>query len=598
MSLIEDTLREIHGDDEEQLGIILSQEPRIIVEASAGCGKTKTLISKIAYLLGNRSIPVHKKVLILTFGVNAAYKIKKEVFEKIPLLVKDVENLEDKIVVTNFHGLSRKILSNYGYRYNDNLLKLNTFSVVDDSKTEDLTQLDIGILEDEAHFLSNYSLNIKGNNRDYMNQHFGRYISLIKNKFLQNMYITHNAILMLTLDLFHKNREILQFYQKLFPYIIIDEFQDTGILSWALLKLIIAENTSLLFMGDPLQRIYGFIGAIPDLMRDASQIYSMKKLKITTNYRFRDNYNMLLLDKNIRENSRGSFGLITQDAIIPFNLYSTQHEEAEYIRAKLAYLLEHDKKSKIVILAQSRTNNLNYILEYIANNSICYFNGLFSEESYSYKRFHQDVLKIFIQCYTYSKTKTIHKSLLHKVYTQVCALYEGRTTDEISSLIKLLKVFFDNIFINRIFISNEEKYLLIVDVLSNNSLKQSMELLDEQIIVTTVHGAKGLEWDYVLIPDMERSSFPNYPSLCRLCKEISNQDGCRGCLIKIDPSNKSFYDKYLESLSVFYVAVTRAKKQVFFSASLETLNAPRYPRTKYSCLLSLPGIKIQTDEEF
>ena len=134
--------------------------------------------------------------------------------------------------------------------------------------------------------------------------------------------------------------------------------------------------------------------------------------------------------------------------------------------------------------------------------------------------------------------------------------------------------------------------MLIVDVLSNNALKQSMEYLDENIIVTTVHSAKGLEWDYVIMPDMERNSFPNYMSLCSSCSEQYNNDACRTCYIS--KKTKSL-DKYMEVLSIFYVAVTRARKQVFFSGSLESINDVRYPNTKYSCLLSLPGIKLVQD---
>jgi DNA helicase-2/ATP-dependent DNA helicase PcrA len=157
---------------------------------------------------------------------------------------------------------------------------------------------------------------------------------------------------------------------------------------------------------------------------------------------------------------------------------------------------------------------------------------------------------------------------------------------------KLLEVFFTHITTDKSFLSNEEKYMLIVDVLSNNALKQSMEYLDENIIITTVHSAKGLEWDYVIIPDMERNSFPNYMSLCSSCSEQSNNDACKTCYIS--KKTKSL-DKYMEVLSIFYVAVTRARKQVFFSGSLESKNDVRYPNTKYSCLLSLLGIKLVQD---
>ncbi len=596
MNDTENAIRKIHGNDKEQLDIIFSKEKRIIVEAAAGCGKTKTLVSKLAYLLSTHSIPDNKKVLALTFGVNAAYKIKKEVFEKIPVLMSTTDkDLEKKILVTNFHGLARRILRNYGYILHVNLLRINEFNVVDDGKAETLTKLDIGILENEAMFMSNYSLWIKANNIHEIKKNYNKYIDIIISKFLPNKHITYNAILMLALKILCSNDEVLRFYQKFFPYIIIDEFQDTGFFSWILLQRLIATDTYLLFMGDPLQRIYGFIGAIPDLMKEVQKQYSMKQFKISTNYRFKNNQDMLLLDQNIRKNSISDFASITDDATVPVYLCDTQYKEALYVVKKLQFLLRKDE-NKIAILVQSRINNLNlkFILDTLSENSIIYFNGLFSEESFSYKKFHQDVLDTFISCYNTSKSKTINKSVLTKVNNSIQSLYEGKINDEINSLMKLLEVFFTHIITDKSFLSNDEKYMLIVDVLSNNALKQSMEYLDENIIITTVHSAKGLEWDYVIIPDMERNSFPNYMSLCSSCKRFLNNDSCNAGFIC---EKKEYFDKYMDILSIFYVAVTRARKQVFFSGSLESINNVKYPHTKYSCLLSLPGIKLTTDAE-
>jgi len=80
-------LRELHSGDEKQLEVIFSESKRLIVEAPAGCGKTKTMISKVAYLLATGKISHPKKILALTFSVNAAYKIKKELAEYLPSLV-------------------------------------------------------------------------------------------------------------------------------------------------------------------------------------------------------------------------------------------------------------------------------------------------------------------------------------------------------------------------------------------------------------------------------------------------------------------------------------------------------------------------------
>ena len=58
----------------------------------------------------------------------------------------------------------------------------------------------------------------------------------------------------------------------------------------------------------------------------------------------------------------------------------------------------------------------------------------------------------------------------------------------------------------------EEKYNLLLDIFENRQLKQSMEYIKCNVILATVHGAKGLEWDYVFLPDLEQWVFPGYPT--------------------------------------------------------------------------------------
>ena len=84
--LVKEIIANVHSGDREQLSIIFSDDKRMLVEAPAGCGKTYLMISRIAYLLATKQVPSTKKILALTFSVNAAYKIKKDAFEKIPVL--------------------------------------------------------------------------------------------------------------------------------------------------------------------------------------------------------------------------------------------------------------------------------------------------------------------------------------------------------------------------------------------------------------------------------------------------------------------------------------------------------------------------------
>ena len=77
ISIIKSRIEAKHQGDNKQLEVIFSPDKRLLVEAPAGYGKTHTMVSRIAYLIAIGQIPVPKRLLALTFSVNAAYKIKK-----------------------------------------------------------------------------------------------------------------------------------------------------------------------------------------------------------------------------------------------------------------------------------------------------------------------------------------------------------------------------------------------------------------------------------------------------------------------------------------------------------------------------------------
>ena len=116
-----------------------------------------------------------------------------------------------------------------------------------------------------------------------------------------------------------------------------------------------------------------------------------------------------------------------------------------------------------------------------------------------------------------------------------------------------------------------------------------MEYVDSQVILSTVHGAKGLEWDSVFICDVEQWVFTY---ICRDCpsKLIQNGSVCR-LPQKIPPQ---MVGTLLDDLCVFYVALTRAKRQAFISASGERYNAhdQQFTGGKVCCFALVDGVKL------
>lgn len=597
---IREIIRTYHGSDESQMEIILSEESRLVVEAPAGCGKTTTMVSKVAYMVATEKIPRNKKILALTFSVNAAYKMKKDISEKLPAMgLKQVESPDDLnklMYISNFHGLSRRILSLYGYLIDERLKAINDFKAMNENDyyaDDNYTKYAIPITEAEKAFFARFNEAILSCDYDKIQKMEDKYIDILVDKFFSQNCITFNGYLVLAKKLLIHNEQLKKFYQTLYPVIIIDEFQDTNCLSWSLIRMLIGDDTKLFFMGDSLQRIYGFIGAVPNLLDLAKDMYQMTKRELTQNYRFKNNTEMLLLDKNIRENAKNIFlPNIKQNAKVKIHYTDTHEGECVWVVDKATQLQQMEDDCSVAILVQQRGRDIEMIIEEFERRNMDYFYALFSDEDEEYIAYHRKAMHIFFEVLSASKYNRVNKSLLNKVYSTISSEYQKTNTKLIESLLMLTRVFFERITSEYIFLGNEEKIAYISDTFENRALKQNMDLIDSKLFISTVHGAKGLEWDYIVIPDVEPYCFPNFPSLCGGCDRFrGRKEDENSCKIIMQNNDEK---KILEELSVFYVAVTRVKKDLFFSASKTRYNNNGEKKlSKVSCLAFLPGITLE-----
>lgn len=137
--------------------------------------------------------------------------------------------------------------------------------------------------------------------------------------------------------------------------------------------------------------------------------------------------------------------------------------------------------------------------------------------------------------------------------------------------------------------TSKERYINIDFNLSNNGLKHMMEYLDEKVVLTTIHSAKGLEWDYVILPQMNASIFPSWRYVCSPCHNVYGCDsGYDYCVNKFVPEMKR---KITEEMSAFYVALTRAKKEVFVTVNTG-VNQNGYVK-QTNCFINLRGLVHQ-----
>ena len=571
---IVNNIKKIHSNDDTQLDIITSKEKKIIIEAAAGSGKTKVLISSIAYKLATNCFSSNKKILALTFSVNAAYKIKKDLLEKLPKII-EKENFTDKgisqkITVTNYHGICRKILQLYGSKYLNLDKDFKEVKIISDNELNKNILLDLN----EKNIIEQFNNSIKNCNFHVYYQLLNEYNQLMIDCINNCNSMTYNSIITLSIKILKENNSLRNQYQKLYECIIVDECQDTNILGYELLRQFINDENNLMFFGDSLQRIYGFIGAIPNVMDIFEREFKLIKKTMVRNYRFMDNRELLLLDKNIRLNAQHQEPLEVSN---PYILHASNfNKEYEWILNKINEL--EDSYDSFTILVKSLNGNLNteYLLHLLEQRNVSYFNALFTDDSIEYKNFHETVYKIFLE-ESFSKMK-ISKKVLEKCYFKVEKIYQNNSNQIYKSLLILLHHFIDSIDELSGTLKLEDIVYFMSDLLLNYGLKQYMNRIDEKIIVATIHSFKGLETDVAFIVDLEENVFHFWLE----CKECINSRDCH----EFGGDDK----KFLEELSVFYVAVTRARKQLFLTFSETQITKIGEKKCNSSCFLKLNGI--------
>lgn len=587
-------LTEMHEGDERQLDVIFSTNNRIIVEAPAGYGKTTTMISRLAYLIATDSVPYPKRILTLTFSVNAALKVKRDVAEKLPILLGKQNNpnyVSSKLTITNYHGFCKGVLKKYGYLLSGFLKNLDDLQAIGDEDISKLADTKALLDANEQLIISEVS-NIIMQLSLVNEETFWLYNDIIAKKLFPVGKITHNAIILLTLQLFKRHSNILNFYQKYFSLLVIDEYQDTNIIAWMLVHRLIGEDTKLLLMGDSLQRIYGFIGAYPNIMSISATHYNMETISLDKNYRFRNNPEMLKLDNNIRKNAINfNSPNITENASLPYYYSITQDAEGLWIAKKVKTLLKKNPVAKVAVLVKNRGINTDIIEENLQKEQIDYFYALYKDDDEDYIEFHRTCLNLFSN--SLGKSSNVSRNNLNKFVDKVKGHYANNDNKIYQSLLDLLDVLIEKVIVDYGGLEPEDRKSLLMDIFENRQLKQAMEYVPSNTTLSTVHGAKGLEWDYVILADAERFIMPFF-NTCKYCGDhhFGTTDEL-SCHIN-KPIDQVMERMLLEELCVFYVAITRARKQVYITSSSERFNATgrRFDNSVLGCLSQLKGIVL------
>ena len=270
-------------------------EGSIIIVSGPGSGKTRVITSKIAHLI-NLGVNANN-ILALTFTNKSANEMVSRISKLIPK--KPTWNLW----AGTFHSVFAKILRKEANKIGFN----NQFTILDneDSKTmiKRIIQdhkLDKEIYKPNSIFskislLKNNLIDPKSYSEKYEmlkndeNKNQPKFLFIYKEyvkKCKQNDNMDFDDLLLNTLNLFRNNEKILDKYQSIFKYILIDEFQDTNLLQLEIIKMLEKKHNNLCVVGDDSQSIYSFRGANINNILNFTSLYPKANIfKLEENFR-------------------------------------------------------------------------------------------------------------------------------------------------------------------------------------------------------------------------------------------------------------------------------------------------------------------------
>ncbi|QUH24783.1 ATP-dependent helicase [Serpentinicella alkaliphila] len=425
----------------------------------------------------------------------------------------------------------------------------------------------------------------------------------------QNNLIDYDDMLTISYEILLNNPKLLDYLRNKYSYIQVDEAQDTSPIQFEIIKLLAYPKNNIVFVGDDDQSIYRFRGTKPEIMLNfPKQFNNTKSYFMEQNFRSTENI-INLANSFIKQNEkRYKKTIFTEksELVNPEVIYSEDEvKQIEFIIDKLkstsvndsTAILFRNNQSAIYLMDQLNKNGFNFYIKDFKNKFFKHWiiqdilnfinvaidpsdinsffniyyktNSYLSKEILTYAKNNSYPQKnIFNIMLSYPNLTDLQKINIIKVKSNFNAL-------KISDGERFIKIIENQLgyenYLKRHSKNNSNSLgnfknilgtfkLITVDVENIREVKtklNELELLlkrssynkDANITLSTVHSAKGLEFDNVYVVDIVEDIFPNYSS------------------IKKAKDEKSF-DELEEERRLMYVAITRAKEKLFFLSLL------------------------------
>ena len=574
--------------DNYQMKAINTKDKNVLVVAAPGSGKTTVIINRVNHLIEERDVRVGN-IIVITFTRAAAENMKsryKNIFKK-----------EIAPFFGTFHGLFYKILLREGFDIKiidggkgHGIVKSvlgKYFDDVNDDKVRDVLN-NISLFKTSLGKLEEFSPSIS---MEVFKECYEKYEEQKEKEKLWDF----DDLSVRVIYLLKNNLNILKKYRSLFKYVLVDEFQDCDELQIEFLKMINEEN-ELFAVGDEDQCIYSFRGSKPEYMVEFDKSFpNGKKVYLSTNYRSKKNIidiSKNLIANNLGRNNKEILSFESEKGIMrfikPYNEF-LQGEEIvniikgfigeDYSNNAILYRTNMEARSLIDTFTRRKVpfvlldKGYNFFEHFICKDIINYlmlaidpynkeaFNNIInkpfryiSKSNLSYVATYKEYKKVFDILIDKSDTAPFQAKKLDDLKKEIAYLNKISLGSAVQYIISSLgyidylreysnkynQNFNDLEDVLEEFKGAIEGFRSITEFLSHvQNVKEEIEkskVVQDGVILSTIHGVKGMEFKNVFIIN---------------------------CVEETIPHKSSMEDNLEEERRLFYVAITRAIRNLY-----------------------------------
>ncbi|WP_377891712.1 DNA helicase PcrA [Alkalihalobacillus sp. R86527] len=382
----------LNGLNPEQQEAVKHTDGPLLIMAGAGSGKTRVLTHRIAYLLVEKQVAPWN-ILAITFTNKAAREMKDRVYSITGPVAED-------IWISTFHSMCVRILRRDGDRIGIN----RNFTILDSGdqltvikkilkdKNIDPKKFDprsilgsISSAKNELQTAEDYKTSAKGPFEEIAADVYEQYQKQLR----KNQALDFDDLIMRTITLFKKVPEVLEYYQRKFQYIHVDEYQDTNKAQYVLVKLMAEKYQNLCVVGDSDQSIYRWRGAdIQNILSFEKDYPSARVILLEQNYRSTKKILQaanVVIDNNMNRKPKKLWTDNQDGPSITYYQGNDEHDESRFVTGKILDMVNSGKRTNSEIAILYRTNAQSRVIEEILNKSNITYNIIGGTKFYDRK---------------------------------------------------------------------------------------------------------------------------------------------------------------------------------------------------------------------